>query len=233
MTDRHGDRCAKRRLVIFARLPLAGHAKTRLAPRLGSAGAAELYQAFLDDTVRVARQIEGAEPELWVVNQPRAAQTLGSRYPGIPVRPQPCGDLGDRLEGVFDSRFEVGCDRAMIIGSDHPTLPADYLRRGFDALDDADLVLGPTLDGGYYAIGLRRAAWPRARALFRGVPWSTPGVLAATRLRADRLELRRLEIPEWYDVDEPAQLDRLARDADPSSATGLALAGLRAGGGVS
>jgi rSAM/selenodomain-associated transferase 1 len=216
--------------VIFAKLPRPGHAKTRLAPQLGPRGAADLYQAFLDDTMRVAGQIEEAVCELWVVRQPKAVQTLAARYPGVPVHLQSDGDLGDRLEKAFDSRFEEGADSVMIIGSDHPTLPPAHLRRGFDALEESDLVLGPTSDGGYYAIGLPRQAWPRAAALFGAIPWSTPDVLAETRRRAEEQKLRRVELPEWYDVDEPQQLARLMRDADPSSATGRALTGIRAEG---
>lgn len=210
-------------MLIFAKLPRPGHVKTRLIPALGRDGAAELYRAFLDDTVRLAHRIEGVSSSLWVIPQPGAVRKLRERYGAITVQQQSGGDLGERMRDAFDRAFASGADHAVLTGSDLPTLPSSYLIRAFEALKGAHLVLGPTEDGGYYAIGLRRYAWPGAAELFAGVSWSTSDVLAQTRQRAEALDLCHVELPTWYDVDEPQQLARLAEDLDPLSETGRTL----------
>ncbi len=132
--------------------------------------------------------------------------------------------------------FQEGVDHAVILGSDHPTLPLPYVERALAALIGAHLVIGPSSDGGYYLVGLRRYAWPRASGLFDHMPWSTPELLGATRSTAGRLDLCHVELPEWYDVDEPSDLERLARDVRPESHTARALEqilpGLTLEGGV-
>ena len=236
----------QRRLILFAKLPEPGRAKTRLAPRLGEEGAARLYQAFLDDAIALCGRVEGASLELWASGDARPAGGAGAsagagpaagagvreyfagRYPELPVRLQSGRDLGERLSGAFESSFAAGADHVVITGSDHPTLPSSYLDRAFSALVDAQLVIGPSADGGYYAIGLDRHAWPEAASLFVGVPWSTPAVLETTRRTARRLGFGHVELPEWYDVDDPSGLRRLRREADPASHTGRMLARLPA-----
>jgi len=210
-------RAATRRLLLFGRLPEPGRVKTRLIPALGARGAAELYGAFLDDLLSWTPDI--APTELWAPGGERARTALGERCGRATVRLQPAGDLGGRLAAAFDTAFRDGADHVVALGSDHPTLPPAYLERAFAALHGAHLVLGPTSDGGYYALGLRRLCWPRARGLFEGAPWSTPGLLEWTRGRAEALDLCHVELPRWYDVDEPGDLERLARDATPGSAT--------------
>ncbi|MDH3732833.1 MAG: TIGR04282 family arsenosugar biosynthesis glycosyltransferase [Gemmatimonadota bacterium] len=209
------------RLIYFGRLPEPGLTKTRLQPRVGPEGAARLYQSFLDDLV--ARDVGVSDRELWVPDRPGARSTLGSRYPDLGVRLQPGGDLGARLAAAFSAAFDDGVDYAVIVGSDHPTLPADYLRRAFRALRGAHLVLGPTGDGGYYAVGLRRYCWPRARGLFAEAPWSEPRLLEWTRERAVELDLCHVELPAWYDVDTPEDLSLLRNDVQAGSATARTL----------
>jgi uncharacterized protein len=219
----------QRRLILFGKLPEPGRAKTRLAPRLGEEGAARLYQAFLDDTITLCGRVEGASLEVWASGGAGVREYFAGRYPGLPVRLQSGRDLGERLSGAFESSFAAGKDHVVITGSDHPTLPSSYLDRAFSALVDALLVIGPSADGGYYAIGLARHAWPEAASLFVGVPWSTPAVLETTRRTARRLGFGHVELPEWYDVDDPSGLRRLRREADPASHTGRMLARLPAG----
>ncbi len=215
----------RQRLLVFGRLPEPGRAKTRLMPVLGEAGAATLYQAFLDDAMRWAPVV--ASRELWVPERPGAVETLSIRYPTADVRLQPSGSLGDRLAAAFGAAFAEGIDYAVAVGSDHPTLPADFLMRGFRALRSAHLVIGPTRDGGYYAIGLRRYAWPGAAGLFDGAPWSHAGLLAWTRARAIELDLCHAELPTWYDVDRPEDLERMEQDLEAGSATAAARDALR------
>lgn len=220
------------RLILFAKAPVPGRAKTRLVPALGAEGAARLYRAFLADTAEVVRRVRGVdERELWVPDGSDSEEAIAAAGEGFAVRRQRGEGLGDRLAHAFGRAFEEGSERALVVGSDHPTLPAAYLERGLAALEGADLALGPSDDGGYYAVGLRRDAWPRARSLFEDVPWSTPRVLAETRRRARAAGLRRTELPEWYDVDEPGELDRLREDVDPESRTAAALAGSGPAGG--
>ncbi len=199
----------QRRLILFARVPEPGRAKTRLAPGLGEEGAARLCQAFLDDAIALCGRVEGASLELWASGGAGASDGTGvreyftGRYPELPVQLQSGRDLGERLSGAFESSFAAGADHVVITGSDHLTLPSSYLDRAFSALVDAQLVIGPSADGGYYAIGLARHAWPVAASLFVGVPWSTPAVLETTCRTARRLGFGHVELPEWYDVDDP------------------------------
>lgn len=219
----------QRRLILFAKVPEPGRAKTRLAPGLGEEGAARLYQAFLDDAIALCGRVEGASLELWASGDAGVREYFAGRYPDLLVRLQSGRGLGERLSGAFESSFAAGADHVVITGSDHPTLPSSYLDRAFSALIDAQLVIGPSADGGYYAIGLARHAWPEAASLFIGVPWSTPAVLETTRRTARRLGLGHVELPEWYDVDDPSVLRRLRREADPASHTGRMLARLPVG----
>lgn len=213
-----------RRLLVFGRLPEPGNVKTRLQPRLTGEGSAALYQAFLDDAMRLPP--DGVGVELWVPARPGALEQLGARYPGARIRLQPEGSLGDRLAMAFACAFSEGTERAVAVGSDHPTLPAGHVEAAFDALGATPLVLGPTRDGGYYTIGAQRSVWPMARRLFADAPWSTPGLLAWTRARIASLGLDCTELPEWYDVDRPEDLDHMVRDLTDGSATARAWARL-------
>lgn len=206
-----------RHLILFGKVPEAGTTKTRLAPALGEAGAARLYRAFLDDTVRRTASVDAERRCLWLAGAGGGRTREEERHPGLEIRPQRGGDLGERMAHALEEAFGRGAGRALVVGTDHPTLPVDRLERAFRLLGTADLVLGPSDDGGYYAVGLRRESWPAAAEIFREVPWSTARVLEVTRTKAERAGLSRRELETWYDVDRPSELERLRRDADPGS----------------
>lgn len=212
-----------RRVLLFGKVPRPGRAKTRLAPALGAEGAARLYRAFLADTVALARG-SGADVELWLSGPAEEVGAGADNLPDVRLRRQPDGDLGDRLVHAFGDAFEAGTGRAVALGTDHPTLPPERIDEAFGSVGEADVGLGPATDGGYYLLALRRAAWPRARELFRAVPWSSSRVAEVTRRRAREAGLSLRSLPTWYDVDEPDQLERLRRDVEEGTATARALA---------
>jgi rSAM/selenodomain-associated transferase 1 len=148
--------------------------------------------------------------------------------PGATLWPQVGEGLGAGLGGAFAAGFARGYRRIVIVSSDSPTLPRAVFDEAFAALDDHDLVLGPTLDGGYYLIGLKQAQ-PH---LFEGIAWSTAVVYAQTLERAAERGLRVHATPEWHDVDGVADLAILAghcaTGAAPHTAEILGNAALRA-----
>ncbi len=230
-----------RRILLFARLPAPGRVKTRLTPLLGPRGAAELYAAFLEDTAAAVRAVEGAEPELWleppadrsgsrIPTAHRAAARLADRV-GMRLRWQEGEGLGTRLRRAFEAAFADGVTAAVAVGSDHPTLPEARLSEAFRALEKAEVTIGPSRDGGYYLVGLRSAAWPSASILFRDMPWSTPRLLPRTRAAVERVGLTARELAEWYDIDEPEDLERLRGDVRSDSRTAAALDRLLPTGG--
>jgi rSAM/selenodomain-associated transferase 1 len=115
-------------------------------------------------------------------------------------------DLGARLIHAFDEVFAMGFSRAVAIGSDSPALPRERLAEAFEFLETREAVFGPAVDGGYYLVGL---AGPRP-ALFRGIPWSTYAVMAATEQAAAREGLASALLPRHRDVDTPEDLLDLA-----------------------
>lgn len=202
-------------LIVFAKAARPGRAKTRLAadPRVGADGAARLAEAFLRDTLDHASSVPGVELVLEYAPRDERAwfEALDER---ARLEPQADGDLGERMRSAFERELARGARRVVILGSDTPHLEPASIERAFAALIDADLVLGPSSDGGYYLIGLRA----RVDALFRGVAWSTSSVLATTLDLARAANVSAALLEELTDVDEHADLARLLEDASAGRA---------------
>jgi hypothetical protein len=194
-------------LIVVAKRPQAGQTKTRLTPPLSPESAAELYERFLIDTLDLIRQTPNIKPIIAYLPKGQEAyfKTLA---PDFELLPQCGDDLGERLDNALSHYLNSGFDKAIIMDSDSPTLPTEYLTQAFNLLDAADVVLGPCDDGGYYLIGLKRAA-PR---LLREVTMSTPTVVQDTIALAHQAGLSVELLPTWYDVDTVAELERLSQE---------------------
>ncbi len=194
-------------LLVVAKRPAPGQTKTRLTPPFTPDEAAQLYERFLLDTLDLMRGVKEAKPILSYL--PEDADDYFRRLaPDFDLIQQQGDDLGERLDNALTHCLTHGFDRAVIMDSDSPTLPAEFLSRAFTALEAADVVLGPCDDGGYYLIGLKRPA-PR---LLREVRMSTPDVARDTLALAAEEGLAVSQLPTWYDVDTAAELDRLGAE---------------------
>ena len=195
-------------LIVFAREPIPGRTKTRLCPLLDNTCAAELYASFLRDVLDLARQITGV-PTL-VAYTPESDGAYFTRLaPDLMAIPQRGDSLGERMDHALADSLNDKATAVVLIGSDSPNLPVWHLYDAFERLERvADVVLGPTDDGGYYLIGLRS----RQPRLLREVRMSTPTVLADTLALAYELGLRIEQLAPWYDVDTGADVRRLAGD---------------------
>lgn len=199
----------KAALIIMAKAPEAGLAKTRLIPALGPEGAARLAARLLQQTVQTAiRTKTFIYRELCVTPHPHhsAFDALRSSAPeyGIKLTEQHDGDLGARMRHAFE-RVLLDHDVAIMIGTDSPGLTADTLDQSVRELVDHDAVFVPALDGGYALIGLKQVI----PALFSDMPWSTGAVMNLTRERLRESGLSWHEHPPVADIDEPQDLMHL------------------------
>jgi rSAM/selenodomain-associated transferase 1 len=192
-------------VALFAKAPKPGHVKTRLQPPLTPEEAAALHWAFSADSWERLQLLPGVAAyfytdELW---------DAGLQLPGKPeARLQRGDDLGARMFHCLEYLHLAGHQLGMIVGGDSPSLPMDYLLQGFQLLRECDAVLGPSGDGGYYAVGCRS---PRA-GMFRDVSWSTPSTFDETLAAFKRAGLLTRLMPAWYDVDTPSDLQRMAEE---------------------
>ncbi len=193
-------------VAIMAKAPRAGEVKTRLCPPFSTTEAAELYRCFLLDKIEQVRMLEKASPA--IAYTPDEGRIFFEELaPDFFLFPQRGPDLGSRLANSFDQLFAQGYGGAMAIDSDTPTLPAPYLQQALDliATPAVDLVLGPSEDGGYYLIGLRKLY----RDLFEDMAWSTAQVMPETTRRAEIQGLKVACLPTWFDIDTANDLERL------------------------
>jgi rSAM/selenodomain-associated transferase 1 len=203
-------------LIAVAKMPVPGQTKSRLCPPFTPEGAAEFYRCMLVDTLALMQRLETVDHTL-AYTPARAGGYFARLSPnGFRLIPQVGADLGERLANALGDHFELGYKRAVIMNSDGPTLPLACLEEAFSALDHADVVLGMGHDGGYYLIGMKRLH----QELFEGIDWSTERVIPQTLAICRRQGLSVHELPEWYDVDVEADLERLKRDLarDPTMA---------------
>jgi rSAM/selenodomain-associated transferase 1 len=209
-------RTFKRQLIVFIRFPVAGVTKTRLIPTLGAAGAALLQRKMTEHALkRVGRAHITPEPAVEIRfeggDKKRMQAWLGNAYLYQPQR----GDtLGDRMASAFEDAFQNRVDQAALIGTDIPGLTPATLESAFDHLGEADVVLGPASDGGYYLIGMHRGAFPAARKLFANLNWGTDRVLADTLEIAANSGLRTRLLEELSDVDYPSDLAAWKQEAN-------------------
>lgn len=192
-------------IAILARAPLAGQAKTRLVPRLGAAGAARLQDWMIRRTVATARAAGLGRLDLWCTPDPEHPCFESCAATGqLTLRTQPAGDLGQRL--LAASAAEAGTAGTLLIGTDCPLLDAGRLREAATVLEaTGEVVLIPAEDGGYGLIGLPRPL----PEVFENVPWGGPQVMATTRRRLAGAGLRWRELAPCWDVDRPADYQRL------------------------
>jgi rSAM/selenodomain-associated transferase 1 len=198
-------------LVIFAKAPLPGGVKTRLFSHLTPEEAAQLHRAFVLDTLTRLKPIR--DIRRYIACYPSSThpffQQLSRDYQ-IELLDQQGGDLGERMGGIVRVLLKSGCTRVVLIGTDSPTLPISYLKDAFQALQhrppQADVVLGPSQDGGYYLIGLSQ--W--IPQFFEGIPWSTEKVFEVTLQKIHDLGLACEVLPQWFDVDDLKHLKTLA-----------------------
>jgi rSAM/selenodomain-associated transferase 1 len=183
-------------VIVFARAPLAGRVKTRIARRIGDAAAANLQRALVRDAVAAARGARCGPVELHVTRHHAFFRTLG-----VPVRLQRGADLGSRMYRAL-ARHR----RAMVIGADAPALmPADIARAARWLQGGTQVVLAPAEDGGYALIGARQVT-PQ---IFAAVHWGGAQVLAQTLRNAARAGLSCKLLRTVWDVDRPEDLERL------------------------
>ncbi len=208
---------SKRALLVVAKQPAPGRTKTRLCPPLSGVQAADLYRCLLLDTLDLIRS--GPDVHPFIAYLPHdAAGYFRTLAPDFDLLPQKGIDLGERLDNALTHCLQNGFRQAVIMNSDGPTLPVANLFDAFDLLEQgADVVLGPSEDGGYYLIGIT-APQP---GLFRGMHMSTPRVLDETLGRAAEGDLSVAKLPSWYDVDTAADLERLVAELGaPGSGAG-------------
>jgi rSAM/selenodomain-associated transferase 1 len=199
-------------LVIMAKAPVPNEVKTRLTPPLKPEEASYLYQNFLLDKIE---QVKSIETRRFISYTPEKSETFfRSIVPsGFSLISQAGADLGEKLVNVSNGLFAQGAEKVMMLDSDTPNLPTDYIKEALSLLDEVDVVIGPCEDGGYYLIGMR-SFMPE---LFIGIPWSTSRVAELTIMKAQKLGLTVSLLQEWYDIDTAIDLKRLKKDLDSPS----------------
>lgn len=198
-------------LTIMTKAPRAGEVKTRLTPPLTLEEAAELNICFLRDmTASILGAGDGMRGIACYTPSDAAAEYREIVPGAFRLIAQRGTELGERMICAFQDLLGVGFSAVCLIGSDSPTVPASTFAEAVKiiARPDARLVLGPSEDGGYYLIGLKKIH----RRLFEGIRWSTGSVMEQTMERAAELGLPVHLLPTAYDVDDVVALRRLCHD---------------------
>ncbi|MGI8788681.1 MAG: TIGR04282 family arsenosugar biosynthesis glycosyltransferase [Pyrinomonadaceae bacterium] len=194
-------------IIVMTKVPLAGTVKTRLQPFLSAKQSATLAECFLLDTIS---KVELSENNLMIAYSP--VEKLNALSAILPECENFFGQtgatLGERMFNAFEFAFRENSDAVVMIGTDSPTLPAEFIRQAFGELKRSDAVLGATADGGFYLIGLRKSR----REIFERVAWSSPQTFEQTARNIEKLNLKLALLPVWYDVDTPEDFERLKKD---------------------
>ncbi len=215
---------SRRVLGLFAKQPTPGQVKTRLAAQTSPQWAARVAETFLKDIV--ARLGNFAAQRVLAYAPAQAESYFADLVQGrFNLIPQAEGDLGRRMETFLAGQLKEGAQSVVLVGADSPTIPLAFIDQAFEELTQADLVLGPATDGGYYLLGVSSgqsaggsclcAFWPLPSAgcplscplptahcpLFQGIAWGQPTVLRETIAQLEGSSVRLKLLSPWYDVD--------------------------------
>jgi rSAM/selenodomain-associated transferase 1 len=193
-----------KKLGIFINVPEEGAVKTRLIPPLSGSEACDLYRAFLEDLFqRIQKLKKLAITAFYSGADPSPLEEILPE--GWTLTAQKGDTLGERLQHAFVDLLEEEGSYAVIIGSDSPDIPLLAIKRAYTKLKHKDVVLGPSADGGYYLVGLKK----QIPQLFGSIPWSEDAVLRRTLEIVASLNMSLSLLPLWYDADTPKSLELL------------------------
>jgi|SRR6056297_962683 len=181
-------------LMIFIKNPVEGEVKTRLGASIGSANALLVYKKLLSHTRETAVQVK-CDRQLWYSSMIDRRDSWGSGQ--FEKRLQTGSNLGARMAAAFRAAFEDGYETVVIIGSDCADLSPNHIEDAFQALQDADAVIGPSEDGGYYLLGLNEYR----PEIFSDIEWSTPSVFEETTRHFEQLGLTYRTLETLNDID--------------------------------
>lgn len=194
-------------VIVFVKNPVPNQVKTRLLPILTAEQAASLYCAFLTDWCSTLNTLSNIDLIIAYTppdSKPNFEKLIGKHFTYIQ---QKGIDLGERLTNATKWGAEKGYEKIIIVGSDSPTLPKSYITDGVVALDFCDVVIGPSVDGGYYLIGFSTKTLSKTVPfIFERIEWSTAQVLQQTLTRIEPCKVTLKVLPPWYDVDTPEDL---------------------------
>ena len=194
---------------VMAKYPEEGKVKTRLVPPLTYSQATGLYEVILLDTIEAISRLDQFYKKV-IFHYP---DNKGEYFnditgPGWLVLPQSGKGLGERLKNAF-LEFKDSKSPMIIIGSDSPTLPGQYLINSGDLLSDNDIVLGPTEDGGFYLIAIKDTSGSFIKDIFDNIRWSTSYALSDIIENIKIVNKKFALVGKWYDIDTPDDIKRL------------------------
>jgi uncharacterized protein len=185
-------------VIIFVKYPVPGQVKTRLAKSIGDEAAAGFYKCCVEDTIA---GLKDKRSPIHICFDPQHTKELFSDWLGKRFNyfPQRGKDLGDKMKCAFEDVFRGSFNRAVVIGSDSPDLPAEFIEQAISALRRTTSVIGPSSDGGYYLIGFNKDDF--LPQVFDEISWSTDAVLRQTIDILNRHNRTFSLLPEWHDID--------------------------------
>jgi len=193
------DKKSAKLLVVVAKEPVPGKVKTRFIPQLSPADAAGLYRCSLHDRITEISALNGVDRAIAYTPEDARDTFTELSLDGFELFAQRGKGLGERLNNIFQDNLARGYQAVSIVDSDSPDLPKSIINESFGLLlsKQAEVVLGPCHDGGYYLVGLRKP-YPE---LFRNIPWSTKNVLSTTLEKARKMGLNVRLLSRWNDLD--------------------------------
>lgn len=202
-------------VIVFIKSPEKGRVKTRLAQGVGDTAALALYRCFVMDVLDMVRSTPWALRVYYYPENafPRIRSWLGD---DLDLFPQKGFTLGEKMENALTDTFTAGYEKAVLIGSDLPDLPAEIIDTAFKRLDRCGAAIGPSRDGGYYLIGFTtKGFFPK---IFHGIPWGTNQVFNLTLGRFMDHHVAHYTLPLWQDIDTQKDLSCLKLDPDGKTA---------------
>ena len=202
---------AEAALIVFAKSPVPGSVKTRLCPPLTPDEAATLHGSLVLDTLEQTRKLQGFDRFLACApsKQHPFFQAVGARQQIELWEQIPEEDFGKRMDQAFCIAFDRGYSFAVMIGSDLPTIDGNIVQQALRALSEHDAVIGPSQDGGYYLIGMKKPT----PELFSEIPWSTDQVTSLTQQKAERLGLSLKLLRPQRDLDTMEDLQAFIQES--------------------
>lgn len=189
-------------LIIFLKFPTEGKVKTRLAAGIGFQKATEIYKIILADLIQEVKKLESVDLYFFYPPDDDIAEIKNLIGDKFNYYPQIGNDLGEKMKNSFKKIFELGADRGIIIGTDIPDLNSKIINEAIISLDKTDIVIGPSLDGGYYLLGMKNF-YP---SIFEEITYSTDQVLKRTLQKIESLNVNVSSLITLQDIDTEGDL---------------------------